>query len=135
MKIMSYIQAVIGAFALFFISSSAFAISETAPPENEKWSVLVSYEGEACPPGLDGEIVVCAQEADADRFRIPKKLRAKEAEVIKEQSWSNAVTSLDETARLSRPNSCSAVGSNGFSGCPAAALRQWFAQRRLDGVR
>lgn len=46
-------------------------------------------------------------------------------------SWSAQVESYENVARLSRPDSCSAVGSYGYTGCTAAALRQWFAERQL----
>ena len=87
---------------------------------------------EPCPEPQGDEIVVCAQQPETERYRVPKELR----EEIKEDvpagggSWASAVEGYDNIARASRPNSCSPVGSYGFTGCAAAAMRNWFEARR-----
>lgn len=96
-----------------------------------KHSVLITYGDDACPESTDGEIIVCARQPESERYRVPKELR----EELKEQpvtggSWANAVEDYDDIARIGRPNSCSAVGTNGATGCASAALRQWQAERR-----
>lgn len=99
------------------------------PPE--KISFLATFGEEKCPEAIDpDEIVVCATAPEGDRYRIPKDLRKSEDEVQASQSWTSAVESLDEGARATRPNSCSVVGSGGFTGCTQAMLREWFADRR-----
>ena len=47
-----------------------------------------------------------------------------------EQSWASRVELLEEASRDTRPNSCSVVGTYGQSGCTAALIRQWYAERR-----
>lgn len=97
----------------------------------EKTSFLVAFGEEKCPEASDpDEIVVCATAPEGDRYRIPKDLRKSEDEAQASQSWTSAVESLDEMARPMRPNSCSVVGSGGFTGCTQAMLREWFAARR-----
>jgi hypothetical protein len=98
----------------------------------EKISFLATFGEEKCPESSDAdEIVVCATAPEGDRYRIPKDLRkAEDADSVPGGSWTEAVASLDETARVMRPNSCSVVGSGGFTGCTQALLRQWFAERR-----
>lgn len=100
------------------------------PPE--KFSFLIAYGEDACPQAEGDEIVVCAQEPEADRYRVPRELRAelREEDVGGGGSWASTVEAHDDIARLGRPNSCSAVGSYGFTGCTSAMLRQWFAERR-----
>ena len=49
-------------------------------------------------------------------------------------SWTAQFQNHEDDARLGRPNSCSTVGTNGFTGCQAAILRQWFAERNVDSV-
>ena len=100
-----------------------------SPPE--RTSVLYTYGDEPCPEPQEGEIVVCAQEPETERYRVPKELREelKEDEVVGGGSWTSAVEGYENVARASRPNSCSPVGSYGFTGCAAAALRDWFEAR------
>lgn len=118
------------------LATPAFAQDEdlaqsSTPPE--KFSFLIAYGSDTCPTAEGDEIVVCAQQPEADRYRVPKELR----EEIKEEdvsaggaAWGATVEGYDDIARLSRPNSCSVVGTYGATGCTSAMLRQWFAERR-----
>lgn len=104
------------------------AIASALP---EKISFLVTFGEEKCPAAENpDEIVVCATAPEGDRYRIPKDLRKSEEEAAASQSWTSAVETLDEEARPGRPNSCSVVGTGGFTGCTQAMLREWFAARR-----
>lgn len=100
------------------------------PPQ--RTSVLYTYGDEPCPEPVGDEIIVCAQQPESERYRVPKELR----EGLKDDapagggSWASAVEGYDNVARTTRPNSCSPVGSYGFTGCAAAALRDWFEARR-----
>jgi len=100
----------------------------------ERWSILVTFGDDICPESTDGEIVVCARQPEEERYRIPKDIREKEKEEEAQyaSSWTAQFQNHEDEARLGRPNSCSVVGTNGFTGCQAAALRQWFAERNLD---
>ncbi|MBA3941153.1 MAG: hypothetical protein C0520_08085 [Sphingopyxis sp.] len=102
----------------------------SAPPQ--KTSVLYTYGDEPCPEAVGDEIVVCAQQPESERYRVPKELREelKEDEAVGGGSWASAVEGYDNIARQTRPDSCSAVGSYGYTGCTALALRQWFEARR-----
>ena len=93
---------------------------ETAPAasEGERWSILVTYGEDDCPDSTNGEIVVCANRPEEERAHAT--------------SWTAQFQNHEEEARLGRPNSCSTVGTNGFTGCQAAMLRQWFAERNVD---
>lgn len=123
---------VIGLASCFWCSH---AVAETSTPIDtpERFSVLVTYGEDECPEAEADEIVVCAQQPESERYRIPKKLRETEKELTGEQSWSSRVASHEEAARASRPNSCSVVGTNGWTGCQASIMRQWFDERRNDG--
>lgn len=120
--------------ALAFAAPAAAQVEDLAqssqPPE--KFSFLIAYGNDECPEADGDEIVVCAQEPEADRYRVPKELRAelREEDVGGGGSWASTVEAHDDVARLGRPNSCSVVGSYGFTGCTSAMLRQWFAERR-----
>jgi len=118
------------AFAAPALAQDDSLAMSSQPPE--KISFLIAYGKDECPEADGDEIVVCAQEPEADRYRVPKDLRdeLREEDNVGGGSWASAVEGYDSIARISRPNSCSAVGSYGFSGCTAAALRQWFEERR-----
>lgn len=100
------------------------------PPQ--RTSVLYTFGDEPCPEPQGDEIIVCAQRPEGDRYRVPQELR----EELKDDtsagggSWASAVEGYDTIARQTRPNSCSPVGSYGYTGCAALALRQWFEERR-----
>lgn len=119
------------AFAAPAIAQDDGSLAQTGQPP-QRTSVLYTYGDEPCPEAQEGEIVVCAQQPETERYRVPKELR----EEIKDDvpagggSWASAVEGYDNVARASRPNSCSPVGSYGFTGCAAAAMRQWFEARR-----
>ena len=91
-------------------------------------STLVVYGNDPCPTsGPDNEVVVCARRPEEERYRIPRRLR--ERQPI-ETSWASRAEGLDQENRQMRPNSCSAVGSNGFTGCMAQMINNWYAERR-----
>ena len=123
-------------FALLVMGSLLVALparaEETPAGEAERWSILVTYGEDDCPESTEGEIVVCARQPESERYRIPKAVREKEQEEEAQyaQSWTSQFQNHEEDSRLGRPNSCSAVGTNGFTGCQAAILRDWFAERR-----
>ena len=100
------------------------------PPQ--RTSVLYAYGDEPCPEATGDEIVVCAHRPESDRYRVPKELREelKDDAPVGGGSWASAVEGYDNIARATRPNSCSPVGSYGFTGCTSAMLREWFEERR-----
>jgi len=93
------------------------------------------YGNEPCPKGDGDEIVVCAREPEGEQYRIPKRLRETKKNDPPSQSWTARVRTLDEASRPSMPNSCSAVGSGGQTGCTMEMLRQWFAERQAAKAR
>ena len=92
---------------------------------------LTVYGDDACPKGEGDEIVVCARKPESERYRIPKALREK-PEVAGGPGWGSQVANMEALSRQTIPGSCSAIGSYGFTGCSAARLQQWFAERRMD---
>jgi hypothetical protein len=95
---------------------------------------LVVYGNDPCPTGDDGTIIVCARKPESERYRIPKEVRAKPADTAPAaQAWGSKVQTLDAASAIQLPDSCSAVGTNGATGCSMAALHQWYAERQMDG--
>ena len=110
------------------------AIAQPAPPPDRVVINLTVYGDDPCPQGKGDEIVVCARRPQAERYRIPKKLREKPA-VAGGPGWGSQVATMEQVQRQTLPNSCSAIGSNGFTGCTAKMLEQWFAERRMQQSR
>lgn len=118
--------------ALVAAEPPAAADIETMPDGTQRWSFLVTYGDEECPPAQGDEIVVCARLPESERYRIPEPLREPKPDTTAMgASWAAQVESYEKVARLSRPDSCSSVGSYGWTGCAAKALRDWFEERRL----
>ncbi|MEJ7927553.1 hypothetical protein WG908_12390 [Sphingobium sp. AN641] len=112
------------------LASPLPALAQPEPPPDRVFNLIV-YGDDPCPASADdNEIVVCARRPEAERYRIPKKLREK-PEAIGGPGWGSQVATMENIQRQTLPGSCSAIGSNGFSGCTAKMLEQWFAERRM----
>jgi hypothetical protein len=118
---------VIGRIAAFAVVAALTPLAHAEP----RTSNLTVYGNDACPKSTADEIVVCAREPESERYRIPKRFRETRKDDPVNRSWSSRVATLEDAARPMRPNSCSPDGSNGQTGCVAAALRQWFDERAL----
>ena len=118
------LAALLGLAAFLPALAPAGAAAETPARQ----STLVVYGTDPCPTsGPDNEVVVCARRPEEERYRIPRRIRERQQT---ETSWASRVEGLEDESRQMRPNSCSVVGSNGFTGCTAAMIRQWYAERR-----
>jgi hypothetical protein len=115
------------------MSSFTLMAAPLYPDTEERILAVVVYGDDPCPPSDDGSIVVCARKPEGDRFRIPKDLRKKETVTVGGPGWASNVQSLESAGRVLLPDSCSAVGTNGFTGCSLSMLHQWYAERQLDG--
>ena len=104
----------------------------TPPPRTEIH--LAVFGNDPCPKGVGDEIVVCARLPESERYRIPKRLRDEKKLARPDQSWVSRVRDIEETGRDGRPNSCSAVGSNGQSGCWQKFMRDARAQKEADAA-
>nr|WP_150291121.1 hypothetical protein [Sphingobium estronivorans] len=116
--------------AALLLSPLALTAPVRAEPP-ERITNLVVYGNDPCPKGEGDEIVVCARRPESERYRIPKKLREK-PEIVGGPGWGSQVATMEQVQRQTLPGSCSAIGSNGFTGCTAKALEQWFAERRMQ---
>jgi hypothetical protein len=90
------------------------------------------YGTDPCPRPTGDEIIVCGREPEGERYRIPKRFRSgPRVESGASASWASRVAGLEDAQRFTRPNSCSAIGSNGQTGCTQAMLQQWFRERHM----
>ncbi len=114
---------------LFFAASAPSLAAESPPGETIHTTTV--FGADPCPPAREGEIVVCGRLPESERYRIPKQFRKKPRDDSGPgASWTSRVESLEAAQRFTLPNSCTAVGTAGQTGCTQAMLRQWFLERR-----
>ena len=94
-------------------------------------SEIIVYGNDPCPRSTDDEVVVCARKPEADRYRIPEKLRSSGPRQTRE-AWANRARAF-ETVGATGINSCSPVGPAGFTGCLKQVIDQAKAQNREAG--
>jgi hypothetical protein len=126
------------------MSLPAVAMAQTAPADSQTASELKQAEtgkpparirnvqltaSEKCPPAVGDEVVVCS--TITDPYRIPKALRNPPKHDAASQSWVNRAAVLDDVGRRAGglPDTCSPVGSGGQTGCTAAMLQQYAAEK------
>lgn len=102
-----------------------------AEPPPERVINLIVYGEDSCPEGKGDDIVVCARQPESERYRIPKPLRER-PKPEGGPGWASQVAEMEKAGQMLLPDSCSPVGSNGFTGCTAAMIRQWYAEKRMD---
>ena len=68
------------------------SLAQTAEPP-EKFSFLITYGDDECPESTGDEIVVCAQQPETERYRVPKELREelKDDAPVGGGSWASQV--------------------------------------------
>lgn len=76
---------------------------------------IIVYGNDPCPRSTDDEVVVCARRPEAERYRIPERLR-EGGSLQSRQAWAARAKSLEYVGR-SGAQSCSPVGPAGHTGC------------------
>ena len=89
---------------------------------------IIVYGNDPCPRSTDDQVVVCARRPEAERYRIPEKLRSGGPPQTRE-AWANKAKVL-ETVGDTGTFSCSPVGPGGYTGCLTQVVRQARDQRR-----
>src|SRR3954464_2268723 len=83
---------------------------------------VIVYGSDPCPRSTDDQVVVCARRPEAERYRIPEKLRSSGPPQAG-QSWANKAKVL-ETVGDTGTFSCSPVGPGGYTGCLTQVIKQ-----------
>ena len=91
-------------------------------------SEIIVFGNDPCPRSTDDQVVVCARKPEAERYRIPEKLRPSGSRQQKE-AWANRARAL-ETVGSTGTNTCSPVGPGGFTGCLTKVIREARTQQR-----
>jgi hypothetical protein len=123
------------ALALFPAVSSAQSQAESGQPPQRIRQVTLTGE-EKCPTAASDEIVVCSRLDPNEQFRVPKALRQAPEVPAQNQSWVNRAATVDQVGRVAGglPNTCSAVGAGGQTGCAIVAGRAWAAEKRQERI-
>jgi hypothetical protein len=115
------------------VTSAPPAQVAAQPVDNDAKTIsIVVYGDDPCPAGKNDEIVVCAREPESERYRIPKRFRGKKEQSAPGNSWANKTRGSEDASRMAAglPDTCSAVGSGGQSGCYQSFVNQAYQQRR-----
>ena len=114
------------------LSMPMLAVSAPASAQaDERINLVIVYGEDACPPSVDGEIVVCPRFDESERYRIPPDLRGN-PDALSEQSWSSRVKAY-EMVGASGAMSCSPSGAGGFTGCTQQLVGNYWAERDSMG--
>ncbi len=119
--------------ALILASASALAgglAMLPAPAAAQQGSVaeVIVFGNDPCPRSTDSSVVVCARRPEAERYRIPEKLRSGGPPQSRE-AWAVRAKQL-ETVGDTGTFSCSPVGPGGYTGCLTQVINQARSQRR-----
>ena len=93
-------------------------------------SEVTVYGADPCPRDADATQVVCVRRPEEERYRIPKALR-RSGPPQKRNSWVNQSRVFSRQG-LTGPQSCSAVGPAGYTGCSMQELHDYETQRAAD---
>lgn len=113
------------------LAGAAPALAQgAAGPEDVRVNQLIIYGDDTCPPSTADTINVCAKLPEEERYRIPPNLRD-DPNNPANQAWMSRALELSYLGRTGA-ESCSTVGSGGFTGCFNQLVRQARAERATD---
>jgi len=115
------------------LAATALTMSGVAVPQSasgQRVNEIIVYGTDPCPRSTDDEVVVCARKPEAERFRIPERLR-EGGSLQSRQAWANRAIAF-ETYGKTGINSCSPVGPGGHTGCAQQLINQAFKERREE---
>lgn len=104
------------------------ALPAPAAAQQGNVAEIVVYGTDPCPRSTDDQVVVCARRPEAERYRIPEKLRESGTRQ-QTQAWAQKSKVL-ETVGDTGTNSCSTVGPGGFTGCLTQVIKEARTQQR-----
>lgn len=117
-------------FALVAFSAAALSspVQAQTPVEtgDESYNMVIVYGDDECPQSDDGTIVVCARQAESERYRIPEALRFTDGPQA--EAWMNRVERLEMVGDFGIM-SCSPAGAGGFTGCTQEMIAKAYADK------
>jgi hypothetical protein len=120
--------------ALGATAAAGLALAALPAPASAQTQVseVIVFGNDPCPRSSDSEVVVCARKPEAERYRIPEKLRSGGPPQTR-QSWANKAKAL-ETVGNTGTFSCSPVGPGGFTGCLTQVINQARREREQEAA-
>ena len=115
-------------FAAIGLTLAAPSLLMPQPALAQRINEIEVYGTDPCPRSTDDEVVVCARKPEAERYRIPERLRQSGPRQTRE-SWANKAIAF-ETQLGNGLNSCSPIGPAGFTGCHQQLINQAFRERQ-----
>lgn len=115
------------------LAAGLAVIPAAAEAQSGNVAEIVVFGSDPCPRSTDDQVVVCARRPEAERYRIPEKLRPSGTRQ-QTQAWANKAKAL-ETVGSTGTNSCSPVGPGGFTGCLTQVIKQARAESREQSDR
>ena len=100
------------------------ATAQAAPNVAE----IIVYGDDPCPRSTDDQVVVCARRPEAERYRIPPKMR-QSGTPQQMEAWAVKSKNL-ETVGQTGINSCSPVGPAGYTGCLTKVIQEAKGERK-----
>ena len=121
-------------FAALLAPGPAIAQSDASSAPQRVRSITLTQPSQACPASTDEEIIVCNRIDPNEQYRVPKELRNTQEVAAQNQSWVNRAGTIDDVSRVAGglPNTCSPIGSGGFTGCNLALQRQYARDRKAS---
>ena len=101
-----------------------------AAQAGDRVSEIIVYGNDPCPRSTDDQVVVCARKPEAERYRIPEKLRPSGPRQSRE-AWANRAKAF-ETVGETGTFSCSPVGQGGYTGCLSQVINRARREREQD---
>lgn len=119
---MSKIPASFAAAIAFGAGFAAAAVPAQAQSSGRGMMEVIVYGNDPCPRAAEDEVVICVRRPDVERYRIPEAYRPSGPPQAG-QAWANRARALERVADTG-PQSCSAVGPGGHTGCLLEEIRQ-----------
>ena len=109
-------------------SLAALAAPVAAQAAAPNVAEIIVYGNDPSPRSTDDQVVVCARRPEAERYRIPPKMRPS-GTPQQMQSWAVRSKNL-ETVGATGINSCSPVGPAGYTGCLTKVIQEAKGERK-----
>jgi len=113
--------------AAVLASGLAVAPMPAVAQSGDAISEIIVYGMDPCPRSTDDKVVICARKPEAERYRIPEKLRSGGPRQTRE-AWANKARQF-ETVGSTGTFSCSPVGPGGYTGCLTQVINQARRER------
>ena len=118
----------ISAAAMAATAAGFAAFPAPALAQQESIAEVIVYGSDPCPRSTDDQVVVCARRPEAERYRIPPKMR-QSGTPQQMESWAVRSKNL-ETVGATGINSCSPVGPAGYTGCLTKVIQEAKGERK-----